>query len=194
MKQYTIPLAFAGLFSLMLAPPAKADAWNHKTKLDFSEPVEVPGKVLPAGHYVFELMDSNSDRHIVQIWNADKTRIEGTFLAIPDKRLRASGKTVIKFSERPAGSPEAIKAWFYPGALIGEEFVYPHDRAAELAKANREPVLSTRSDLSGYMNKSMNSDQDSDAMQMKKAPVMAVKPTGEEIEIIEIYQVPKSPR
>ena len=67
---------------------------NHKTKLDFSEPIEVPGKILPAGHYVFELVDSDSDRHIVQIWNAKKTRIEGTFLAIPDKRLQAKGKTV----------------------------------------------------------------------------------------------------
>ena len=194
MKQYTLSLALAGLFGLMLAPPARADAWNHKTKLDFTEPIEVPGKVLPAGHYIFKLMDSQSDRHIVQVWNADETQIEGTFLTIPDKRLRATGKTVIKFSERPSGSPEAMKAWFYPGARVGEEFVYPHDRASELARANREAVFSTRSDMSGYMTKSLNSDQDPDAMEMRKVVVMGVRPTGEEIEIIDIYQVPKSPR
>jgi len=73
----------------MFAPLARADAWNHKTKLDFSEPIEVPGKVLPAGHYIFKLMDSQSDRHIVQVWNADDTQIEGTVLTSTADILRA---------------------------------------------------------------------------------------------------------
>jgi hypothetical protein len=195
MRLYTISLACAaGLLSLPLAPLARADTWNHKTKIEFSEPVQLPGKVLPAGTYIFKLMDSASDRHIVQVFNKEQSQIEGTFLTIPDKRLKATGKTVIRFAERPAGSPEALKAWFYPGARWGEEFVYPHDEAAQLAKANNEPVFSTRSDLSGYMTKPMKSDQDSDAVEMRKAPVKAVRPSGEEIEILEIYQVPVSSR
>jgi hypothetical protein len=101
---------------------------------------------------------------------------------------------VVRFAERPSGSPEALKAWFYPGARWGDEFVYPHDEAAALAKSNNEPVFSTRSDLSGYMTKPMKSDQDSDANEMRKAPVKAVRPNGEEIEILEIYQVPVSSR
>ncbi|MDQ2945659.1 MAG: hypothetical protein M3Y27_06920 [Acidobacteriota bacterium] len=193
MKHFKLSLAsMAGLFSLLFVPLAQADTWNHRTKLKFSGPVQLPGKVLPAGTYIFKLMDSPSDRHIVQVFNAGETQIEGTFLTIPDKRLKATGKTVIRFAERPAGSPEALKAWFYPGARVGEKFVYPHDQAAELAKANNEPVFATRSDLSGYMTKSMKSDQDSDAVEMRKAPVKAVQPNGEEIEIIEIYQTPAS--
>lgn len=195
MKRYTLLTAIAAaIFASTFAPSARADVWNHKTTLDFSEPVELPGKVLPAGKYVLRLMDSQSDRHIVQVWNADESQLEGTFLTVPDKRLQATGKTVIRFAERPAGSPEALKAWFYPGSRIGEEFVYPHDRATALAKANKEPVFSTRSDLGGYMNKKMNSDNDADAMKMRKEPVKVVKPTGEEIEIIEIYSVPSSKR
>ncbi len=195
MTKYAVSLAsMAGLLSFILAPSARADAWNHKTKLDFSEPIEVPGKVLPAGKYIFKLMDSPSDRHIVQVWNADESQIEGTFLTVPDKRLKATGKTVIRFSERPSGSPEALKAWFYPGARVGERFVYPHDRAAELAKANKEPVFSTRSDMGSYMTKSMKSDQDSDSMEMRKAPVKQLQPTGEEVEIFEIYRVPTGHR
>ncbi|MDQ6759189.1 MAG: hypothetical protein M3Z32_04890, partial [Acidobacteriota bacterium] len=139
-------------------------------------------------------MDSLADRHIVQVWNADESQIEGTFLTVPDKRLQATGKTVIRFSERPSGSPEALKAWFYPGARVGERFVYPHDRAAELAKANKEPVFSTRSDMGSYMTKSMKSDQDSDSMEMRKAPVKQLQPTGEEVEIFEIYRVPTGHR
>ncbi len=59
-------------------------------------------------------MDSQSDRHIVQVWNADETQIEDTVLTVPNKRLRATGKTVVKFSERPSGSPEALKGGFIP--------------------------------------------------------------------------------
>ncbi len=101
---------------------------------------------------------------------------------------------MIRFAERPSGSPEALKAWFYPGAHWGGEFVYPHDEAAQLAKANSEPVFSTRSDLSGYLTKPITSDQDQDAIEMRKAPVKAVRPNGKEIEIPEIYQVPVSSR
>jgi hypothetical protein len=49
-------------------------------------------------------------------------------------------------------------------------------------------VFSTRTDMSGYMSKRMDSDKDPSAMEMRKAPVKAIKPTGEEIEIIEIYR------
>ncbi len=186
----TAVAACVGLFGLVLPPFAMADAWNHKTKLTFSEPIEVPGKVLPAGEYTFKLMDSQSDRHIVEIYNADETKLEATALTIPDKRLKVTGKTVVKFSERPSNSPEALKAWFYPGAIYGEEFVYPHDRAASLSQSNKQPVFSTRSDMSGYMNKPMNSDNDPDANQMRKSVVMVMSPDGKEIDFIEFDKMP----
>jgi hypothetical protein len=54
-----------------LSSVARADEWNKRTVLTFSQPVEIPGRVLPAGTYTFMLADSMSDRHIVQIFNAD---------------------------------------------------------------------------------------------------------------------------
>ena len=50
------------------------------------------------------------------------------------------------FEERPAGSPQAMKAWFYPGNSTGEEFIYPKKQAVAIAKANHEPVLATDAD------------------------------------------------
>ena len=44
------------------------------------------------------------------------------------------------FAERPAGSPQAAKEWYYPGRSIGEEFVYPKNQAMEIAKANNTAV------------------------------------------------------
>src|ERR1700719_1954533 len=137
------------LMGAMLAPRAKADEWNRKTVITFSGPVEIPGvhlagwSVLPAGTYVFKILDSQSDRHIVQIFNKDETTVYATILAIPNYRLKSTDKTVITFRERPAGQPEALRAWFYPGKNWGEEFVYPKARAIELAKYTKTPVLFT---------------------------------------------------
>src|SRR5258706_14720248 len=128
------------LFGAILAPNASADAWNRKSVITFSAPVEIPAVhltgwgVLPAGTYVFKILDSLSDRHIVQIFSKDELTLYATVLAIPNYRLKATDKTVVTFRERPAGQPEALRAWFYPGRNWGEEFVYPKARAIELAK------------------------------------------------------------
>lgn len=113
---------------LFLLPSASADETNKMTIVTFSAPFEVPGvgaQVLPAGTYVFKLLDSPSDRHIVQIFNEKQDHIFTTILAIPNYRYRATNKTVITFKERAQGEPPAIRAWFYPGRQWGDEFVYP---------------------------------------------------------------------
>src|ERR1700723_3767426 len=141
------------LLSVILAPTASADEWNRKTVFTFSGPVEIPGvhltgwAVLPAGTYVFKILDSQSDRHIVQIFNKDETKVLATILAIPNYRLKATDKTVMTFRERPAGQPEALRAWFYPGRNWGEEFVYPKSKAIEIAKSSQTPVLFTSADI-----------------------------------------------
>ena len=86
------------LFSAALVPNARADQWNKKTVVTFSQSVEVPGKVLPAGTYTFQLLDSPSDRHIVEIFNADGSQIITTILAINNYRLEPTGETVMNFS------------------------------------------------------------------------------------------------
>src|SRR5512144_593581 len=153
LKTVTASMFCLGLMGLVLAPGAKADDWNRKTVVTFSGPVEIPGVhlagwgVLPAGTYVFRILDSLSDRHIVQIFNKDETTIYATILAIPNYRLRATDKTVITFRERPAGEPEALRAWFYPGRNWGEEFVYPKAKAIALAKITNTPVLYTEVEI-----------------------------------------------
>jgi hypothetical protein len=170
------------LVALTFLPSAKADEWNRKTTVTFSAPVEVPGvgaQILPAGTYVFKIFDSLSDRHIVQIFNQAEDHVFTTILAIPNYRLRATSKTVMTFRERAAGQPEAIRAWFYPGRQWGEEFVYPKSRAIELAKVTNEPVLFTPIEL-----------ETAPIEDLKTAPVQAVKPTGEEVQVTEVVEIP----
>jgi len=175
---------------------AKADDWDRKTEITFSGPVEIPGVhlagwgVLPADTYVFKILDSQSDRHIVQIFNKDETTIYATILAIPNYRLRSTDKTVITFRERPAGQPEALRAWFYPGRNWGEEFVYPKAKAIELAKATNTPVLFTPAEIPVEVAEPVKSVDEPVVVELKRAPIMAIKPTGEEVQLAEVVTPP----
>jgi hypothetical protein len=159
----------------LLAPQVRGDEFDKKTIVTFSAPVEIPGRVLPAGTYVFKLMDSPSDRHIVQIYNKEGNKLIGNVLAVPDERLEARGKTVISFEERPGASPEALRAWFYPGNTVGQEFVYPHSRAKEIARRSGQHVLSMRSE-----------DVSSDVL--KNYPYKAIQPSGEEVDVEQVHK------
>jgi LPXTG-motif cell wall-anchored protein len=182
--------------SVALAPSAQADDFNRKTVVTFSGPVEIPGVhlagwgVLPAGTYVFKILDSQNDRHIVQIFNADETTIYATILAIPNFRLKATDKTVITFRERPAGQPEALRAWFYPGKNWGEEFVYPKAKALELAKVANEPVLFTPIEIPLEVTEPIKSPDAPVVVELKQAPVRAIRPTGEEVHLAQVVTTP----
>ena len=184
------------LMSAVLAPSLKAAAWDRKTVVTFSGPVEIPGVhlkgwgILPAGTYVFKILDSQSDRHVVQIFNEEETKVYATILAIPNYRLKASDKTVITFSERPAGEPEALRAWFYPGRNWGEEFVYPKSRAIELAKVTNQPVLFTPTEIEQEVTVPIKSATEPQVVALKKAPVMAIKPSGEQVELAQVVTPP----
>jgi hypothetical protein len=122
---------FTGMMSLMLlggtffVPKVLADASNEKTIVTANEPIQVPGKVLPAGSYVFKLLDPN-DRTLFAIYDANEMHLITTIRGIPGYRMETPGKLILQFEERPSGQPEALKALFYPGYNSGVEFVYPN--------------------------------------------------------------------
>ena len=186
----------AALIGATLAPSARADDWNRETVFTFSTPVEIPGVhlagwgVLPAGTYVFKILDSKSDRHIVQIFSEDKLTVYATILAIPNFRLKATDKTVMTFRERSAGQPEALRAWFYPGRNWGEEFVYPKPKAIELATAANTPVLFTPAEIPVEVTVPIKSADETVVVAMKQAPIMAVKPGGEEVQVAQVVTPP----
>jgi outer membrane biosynthesis protein TonB len=119
-----------------------ADAWNKKTVITISDPMQIPGATLTPGKYVFKLMDSSSNRHIVQVFNEDETKVINTILAIPNQRLQPTGKSEFGFWEVPAGSTSALRSWFYPGDNSGHEFAYPKQEATKLSAVVKEEVPS----------------------------------------------------
>lgn len=175
-KRIVMLLCSALLLTIL---PATADQRDKKTIVTFARPVELPGIVLPAGKYVFRLYESDSNRHVVRVFNADETKVFTTILAIPNWRLTPTEKSVMPFEERPRGNPEALRAWFYPGDGFGQEFVYPKNRAFELAETARVPVLT------GAVTPTEKPEE------LIKEPVTAVTPEKEEVELAQVTQRPQ---
>jgi hypothetical protein len=142
-----VRIALAATAVALVSQTLMADQWSKMTKVTFSKAVSVPGATLPAGTYLFKLIESSSNRHIVQVQNLRGNHTYATILAIPDYRLNASSRTVMYFGEKGTGSaadsPVAIKSWFYPGDNYGQRFVYPKKEATQIAAVYNQPVPST---------------------------------------------------
>lgn len=176
MKTLRIAVALSVVALVMLiGVSARADNLNKLTIVTFNEPVELPGNVvLQPGTYAFVVGESYGFRHLVQVFDKDRTHLYATVLAIPNYRDKATEETVVKFAETPAGNPIALKEWFYPANGFGQEFVYPKKRAAELAKVYNQPVPAMPNEY---------------AAELKNAPVKVEEPTGREVELAEVFDI-----
>jgi hypothetical protein len=172
-------IALAGSAACMafaLLPSLQADAWDKKTTLTITEPIQVPSCCTPGhtvtlepGEYMIVLVDSLSDRHIVRIFDKDQHVIT-TILAVPNYRLQPTGHTAFQFWEVPAGEPRAIRAWFYPGDNFGQEFVYPKQTAAQIAAAVKTTVPAIEVETSAVED-------------LKTVPLVAVDESGKTTEL-----------
>lgn len=159
MKKYLGPLIAALVVLFVSASPMRASEWNHLTKLIVHQTIQVPGAVLTPGTYWVRLVDSQSDRYIVQFMNADQDKALSTTIAIPDERMHVTGHTRLVFYEAAPGTPPALRAWWYPGAVYGDEFVYPKNEAMNVAHtANRNVPAMDQTDMNRLSNNSSTAD------------------------------------
>lgn len=126
-------------FTLFFEIAAHADASDQATKLTFSESVQIPGQILPAGTYLLKMASPGDYQNIVQIFNADGTVLYATLQTISAERLKPAGDTVITLAEAP-GEPVALLKWFYPGSLVGNEFVYSREKEKELEQEKSQVI------------------------------------------------------
>ena len=140
-NRFALAIGLAMASVLFLEVAAYADEMDQSTKITFSQPVQIPGQVLPAGTYLFKLADSD-DVNLVQIFNADGTRLRATVQTIEAEREEdATGDTVIIMAEQAAGRPEALLKWFYAGDTEGHEFVYSDDEEKQLTRDQQQTIL-----------------------------------------------------
>ena len=132
-------LALSGL----IAGTTRASEVDQAIKVNFSQPVQVPGRTLPAGTYYFSIINT-SDRETVQITNEDRTRTIALIQTINRERpeWERHGGTAFTLALGKGVEPAAVIAWFYPGRTTGHEFVYPKQEEKELAMASQATQVS----------------------------------------------------
>jgi LPXTG-motif cell wall-anchored protein len=107
---------------------ARADEWTKRTILTVTEPIQVKDTVLQPGKYVLRLILNGTvgvDRHVVQIFNGDETHVINTVITQVTLRPHATGNTQFTWWETPPGTARALRDWYYPGEVSGDEFPYP---------------------------------------------------------------------
>ena len=190
--------ALAAAFSvavlcLMFSNTASAQLSDRKTLVTFSAPVEIPGaksQVLPAGSYIFRLVDSKVDRNIVQILSKDEKHVYANVLSIPNLRLEATDKTVITFEERATGQPPAVRAWFYPNERWGQEFVYPKTKATQLAKTTNRAIPYVPDIVLPAVPPFDGPSDQQEIAALELAPLREVQPSGQDVAVSEVIQAP----
>src|SRR5712692_5361347 len=135
-------------FSLFFELAAHADESDQATTITFSEPIQIPGQVLPAGSYLFKFANSDSDRNIVQVFNADRTVLYATLQTIATERQEPTGHTVVALAEQGAGQPDVLLKWFYPGRETGNEFLYPRQKEKDLAQDKQQTIVANHPTVS----------------------------------------------
>ena len=144
--------------------PARAQTSDSRTYFTFSQPVTLPAITLPAGKYVFRIMDTTASRRVVQVQDA-RGRNYGLMWSIPIRADHIPGDAQVRFIEGLEGTVAAVRAWWYPGTSIGSEFIYPREQAMRLAERGRTSVLTTSTTAS--------------ATDIQDADLLRVSPTGE---------------
>jgi len=107
---------------------SNADDWSRMTTAIFNHAVQIPGKVLPAGIYVFKLADISGERNLVQVWNADQTELVATVMGFPEYLDTPPPTDLFIFEEQGERLPPLLKSWFQIGNRNGERFIYPREK------------------------------------------------------------------
>lgn len=147
------------LLGIVVVPKARASEWDQLTRFTFNQPVEVPGQILPAGTYWFQLLESPANRNIVMVYNHDQTQLCATFVTASAWRYDTTYRTEMTFAERRHERPEAILTWYYPGMRIGHEFLYPSAEEKHLERDTTQQLLLPRTASSGHATASVHSGE-----------------------------------
>jgi len=144
-KAITFLIAFVVAFVLFFEVSAHADMSDQATQITFSQPVQIPGQVLPAGTYWFLLANISEQQDVVQIYNSDRSKLYATLETASIERQEATDGTEVKLAEQESSKPDALVAWFYPGETTGHEFLYPKDQEKQLSQDSQQTVVATPS-------------------------------------------------
>ena len=112
MMRTVLSTVAAALFVVAAPQAAQAMPHDNHTHFAFSQPVSIPGAVLPAGEYLFRLADPDSGRRVVQVLNRETGESHGLFLTQTAVRATVAEYPEVTLGEAPAGTAHSISAWW----------------------------------------------------------------------------------
>jgi hypothetical protein len=133
-------IAFICFFELA----AHAAESDQATTITFNQSIQIPGQILPAGTYLLKLASPDVNQNLVQIFNSDGTALYATLQTVAAERREPTGNTAVTLAEQGAGKPDVLLKWFYPGRLIGDEFVYSKQTEKELAQDRQQTIVANQ--------------------------------------------------
>src|SRR5262245_26516071 len=112
------------IVSGLLAGSAASGSIPHTNYLTFTAPFALPGVSLPAGTYVFDVLETGSD-NVVRVTNRDRSRTYMTAFTVTVQRPKVLPVSrQIVFDEVAAGMTPPVKTWYPVGQSIGHQFIY----------------------------------------------------------------------
>ena len=114
--------AAAVVVTAAFAVTSHAGTANTNT-LTFSRDVALPGVVLPAGSYVFDIANPDSSRDVVIVRQNGRVRFMG--ITLPAERpARMPLNEPVTLREARPDTPAPIDTWFPLGSSRGHQFIY----------------------------------------------------------------------
>jgi len=122
-RQLVFTAAIA-LLALAAAPSgASLGRWDRIT---FSGPVALPGVVLPAGSYTFEIANPETSHRVVRVSRRDTGRVYfAGFTRMVPRPVDLAPDQLLILGEAPRGQAAPINVWYPSGASQGHQFIYP---------------------------------------------------------------------
>jgi hypothetical protein len=114
------------LIGIAARPSKAANAWansEHREYLTFSAPIALPGVVLAAGTYVFEL-PTESAHQIVRVSSKDGKQIYFTRYTREVRRPNKGAVPHVTFGEAAPNAARPVNTWFPQGQESGRQFIY----------------------------------------------------------------------
>ena len=120
-----LPAAAVGALLLggVFVQSGKASGWSHRELITVNVPIALPGVVLAAGTYSFEIPSEGSPT-IVRVSSQDGRHVYLTQFTLDVARPNKDEVPKMTFGEAAAGTARPVKVWYPDGSEAGKQFIY----------------------------------------------------------------------
>lgn len=125
--------------TVFLLPNLMAQTTRGPETVSLTENTQIPGAMLKAGTYTFEVEDRMADRAVVRISDTHNRSDHHLLLSVPNPKLTPMGR--LAFFKTTGEAGQALQSWKCATCKAPLEFVYPKLEAVKITDESTKPVL-----------------------------------------------------